>query len=296
MKSTRTQSKAFTLIELLIVIAIVAVLISMLLPALSRCRAAAKKTRELNTSRQMITATMMYANDAKGEILPGYARQQWVNGPMNVVNHAGERLTNEAAQRFPWRLAPYLGQDFRGLYDDVRVLADLKEREAEYSGYGVNYDYVISLFPSLSMNVNFIGGNDRNGMFDPLFQRVFGRVYLTKFEQSIRPSEVLAFVSARAEPQPAVPIVGQPEGFFRVEPPIFTAAQGRRWGGNTTGYEIRTTDPNANSGFVSLRHGGKAVGVHLDGHATMLGWPEVSDMRRWADQATNPDWGLIPRT
>ncbi|MFZ4574816.1 MAG: hypothetical protein ACOYN0_10495, partial [Phycisphaerales bacterium] len=171
-----------------------------------------------------------------------------------------------------------------------------KEREAEYAGFGVNYDYVVSLFPSLSMNVNFIGGNDRNQQFDPLYQRVYGRVFLTKFEQAFRPSQVMAFVSARSEPQPAVPIVGQPEGFFRVEPPVLTAVNGRRWGGTVTGYEARTPDPSGNSGFVSMRHDGKAVGVHLDGHAAMLGWVEISDMRRWADQATTPDWGLTPRT
>ncbi|MFZ4576465.1 MAG: type II secretion system protein, partial [Phycisphaerales bacterium] len=105
MKRNRERA-GFTLIELLVVIAIIAVLVSLLLPAMSRCRAAAKRTRELNTARQMLAATMIYSNDAKGEILPGYAKQQWVNGPMTVVNNAGERLTNEAAQRFPWRLAP----------------------------------------------------------------------------------------------------------------------------------------------------------------------------------------------
>jgi hypothetical protein len=171
----------------------------------------------------------------------------------------------------------------------------LREREAEYSGFGVNYDYAISLFPSLSMNVNFVGGNDRNGEFEPSFQRTFGTVYLRRFDLCVRPTEVMAFISAKAEPQPALPILGQPEGFFRVEPPVFAAASGRQWGGATAAYEPKSPTPATNSGFVSLRHEGKAISAQMDGHVKPKGWQEVSDMRMWADAATGPDWGITPR-
>ncbi len=69
---TKKPFAAFTLIELLVVIAIIAILAAMLLPALSRAKQTALRTRCLNNVRQAGLATTMYAMDARDALPYGY--------------------------------------------------------------------------------------------------------------------------------------------------------------------------------------------------------------------------------
>src|SRR5688572_25700057 len=73
---------AFTLVELLVVIGIIAVLISILLPTLSKARAAGQRTQCLSNLRQLHLAVVMYANTYKDAVplgcWNGYYQQNYM--------------------------------------------------------------------------------------------------------------------------------------------------------------------------------------------------------------------------
>jgi len=73
----RRPSARFTLIELLVVIAIIAILASLLLPALTRARDSARSTACLGNLKQVITGTIMYADENDGWLQKANMSPAW---------------------------------------------------------------------------------------------------------------------------------------------------------------------------------------------------------------------------
>ena len=70
----------FTIVELLVVIGIIALLVSILMPALNRARQQAQTAQCLSNLRQIGAAVQMYANDNKGFLVPCEWRDPAVAG------------------------------------------------------------------------------------------------------------------------------------------------------------------------------------------------------------------------
>lgn len=279
--SPHAAHRAFTLIELLVCIGVIAVLVGILAPALASARNTARMSRELSAGQQLITAYTLYADDAKGFLLPGYVPPKWVdpNQPLgtplvSAMDETGERVLGVPAQRYPWRILPYVDYNFSGLYKDESVLRRYRERD--------DFRYVVSLSPSFALNSTFCGGDyDRFG-FNDLALRTWGPFYLSRLDQAQRPAQVIAFVTARGvnpDGDESLP------GYFRADPPNTRV---RVW--QTTPPESMPEALPGQYGNVDYRYANKAAALQLDGHAELSTFKALDDMRRWSDRAGRADW------
>ncbi len=95
------KCRGFTLIELLVVIAIIALLVGILLPALSKARAAARLSKCLSNGRNFAIAANAYANDYKSAL--------W---PEAVTNNRGQILRDGNGNVYPlWARIPDANSD-----------------------------------------------------------------------------------------------------------------------------------------------------------------------------------------
>ncbi len=284
---TRSRG-AFTLLELLVVVAIIGVLISILLPALSHARKCAIVTGELSAARSFIAAHRMYSGDYRGTVLPGYPSSSMVRrGDVSARNFAGDSLSGLPAQRYPWRLMPYLGNELGVFYRDASKIEDLFQPGAEF-------DYAVSAAPRMGLNQAFVGGSGEQhagtGYAFVDSERVrrgveqsFGKRWYVRREADVgNASKLIVFASSYGTD----PINGtQLDGSFHVQPPSFTD---RIWSLDSPNESSRP----AETGFVAFRFLGKSVASMFDGHAETLSWEEMQDMRRWAPRAKSEDYSL----
>jgi prepilin-type N-terminal cleavage/methylation domain-containing protein len=83
----RCRRAAFTLVELLVVIGVIAVLIAILVPTLSKARQQAWRVKCISNAKQLGTALHMYANDNRASLPAsnwdgGTTAGAWVNAPL----------------------------------------------------------------------------------------------------------------------------------------------------------------------------------------------------------------------
>ena len=269
---TSLTPTGFTLIELLVVIAIIAILAALLLPALARAKQKAKQVNEFNAGRQLMLAWQLYADDHDDAVLPGYSSQ------IEAFDDQNNPLGSPIRDRYPWRLAPNLANNFRTIY--VNESRNFLEQAAQMSHD--DYVYRASLYPSLGYNSVFLGGDEQK-LNPSLAATTFGTGWLVKRVSQIRrPSEIMAFVSARSRPGGT----RDEFGYFVVYPPHLKT---RQWETN-----FNFASPPEKFGYVHPRWCGRAVVALTDGHVESLRQAELQDMRRWCNAADRPDWTLQP--
>jgi len=234
---SRGKRAAFTLIELLVVISIIALLISLLLPALSKARETARHTQCGINQRQIITAANTYAVDEGGAL------------PPTIVHPAGSTLWSWPNQLNYRANNPVLAAQVNG--------GSVGKLMRSYISDAANV-FICALAPQDRINYNeaYIAGNTAglNGSYHLLwnyngFQKtsdgtVFvgpSRLALMKDEQRLLTSDVFAFHSAAGGWRTSHPnrAIGMDAPFSNY--PIW------RWYGPS---DAQFVGPAVNSGYV----------------------------------------------
>ncbi len=168
------NTRGFTLIELMVVIAIIALLVTLVAVSLTTVRSGARRTVSLSALKQIMAAYRSYSDDNRGQLLPGYIGADLQDDPtdpfgnLRVTLPGGTVLNEEDAQSYVWRLAPYVDNAWEVFYTELRDEGMMAELEAEYANgvfgpFGNNVTGGISERPTFGLNSIFVGGDSVHG-------------------------------------------------------------------------------------------------------------------------------------
>lgn len=283
-RSARRCHKGFTLIELLVVMSVISVLMSLLLPALSKARTMARATVVMAGARQMGVAQAMYADRSNGYYIP---EQGLSANPTFDVDGTDLTGTFGGATRWPLPFATLAGKEFHKgalfVNDGIQMLPGgaWYAPGNSFAGY-----YSRSLFPSFGLNSYFVGGTNSAPTAGQLAQLV-----RRPDMEAMRPSKLISFAKTRgysgSDWGPAFGLAAgmlEPDGYFYVRPPMLNNGV-PGWASTA----FKESDVASTWGYMDLRYNDAGVPGFCDGHAELLSIAELRDMRLWSDQARRAD-------
>lgn len=144
------RRRAFTLVELLVVIGIIALLIAILLPALNKARRQAQLTVCMSNQKQLVNALLMYCADNRGCFPggPGFTKE---NGVLKFFRGLARWDTearnpyscNQDENNGPDWLVKYVGKSKK--IPGCPSEPDVKDQGNDFTNNRTNYWYPLSL-------------------------------------------------------------------------------------------------------------------------------------------------------
>ncbi len=234
------SNQAFTLLELLVIVATIAILFALATGGLTNARDGSQTVRCLSNHHQLITAWQMYADDSKGQLVMNFhgghaqdgavandpSNRPWACGWLDWTTRGDNTNLAFITEEKYSRLAIYCNRDPRVYQCPADRYVSAAQRSAGWARRVRSY----------SANITIGEGNGESGPWDPLYRHV------KNINGLVRPGPGNTFVFIEEHPDSI-----QDPGFF---PP----------------YSNWLLDAPAN------HHNGACAVTFADGHSELHGW------------------------
>ena len=285
--TTSRRDRGFTLIELMVSIAVIALLVTLVAVSLKTMRGSAHRTRSLSALKQIVLAYRSYSDDNRGQLLPGYiGADLFAKGEpfenLRVTQPNGTKVQPVDAQSYVWRLAPYVGNAWEAFYSELSDTGRMAQLEVEYSCcvYGPGSvpcpsktcpdpppDPIgISERPTYGLNSIYVGGDSVHGGTYATDRHPWTGdpdvvpLAATRFTQVKNPARLIVFgATAKADASGAMVYDDESLGFCELRPPFVDESSGEwidpQWIVGANGLIEDTLTDQFGTGIPIARHG-----------------------------------------